>query len=189
MATPAVTQPTIVTRAAPTTRLAAIGADRVAYALVLGGVYLLMGTLWFMSAKEKLLDGTGTPAGITKEFSGTFISSVPGTGAAWVLLGLVEAVAFLLFVASLVRGEFLPHRAKPLLLTGIATSMATFALLAFGDTVAGQFDGTASLFTYFAATGIIMFLVLLMPPYRPVAWLSSLVPHADPAAPAPRTED
>lgn len=165
-------------------RIAAISADSVAYALVLGGVYLLLGTLWFMSMKEKLFDDGGTaPAGLHRMFAGTFISSFPGTNAAWVILGVLEGVAFLAFVASLLRGEFLPHRAKPILLTGLAGSMAVFALLAFGDTVAANNAGTASLFTYFAATGVLFAIVLLMPPYRPLAWLSSLIEHRDETAP------
>jgi hypothetical protein len=169
-----------VSRIASHARLRSITTDGVVYALVLGGIYLLLGTLWFVSAKEKLIDGGGTaPAGIHKEFSGTFLSSFPGTDAAWVILGLIEVVAFVLLVGSLLRGEFLQRRAKPVLLCALGLSMATFAILAFGDTIAQQFDGTASLFSYFAATGVLLVITLLMPPYRSGAWLSSLVPQRD----------
>ncbi len=165
-------------RTAATTkpRIAAITADGIAYALVLGGIYLLLGTLWFMSMKEKLFDDSGTaPAGLHRMFSGTFISSFPGTNEAWVILGVLEGLTFLVFLASVLRGEFLPQRAKPLLLTGLAASMLVFSVLAFGDTVSQNNDGTASLFTYFGATGVLLAIVLLLPPYRPVNWLSSLI--------------
>lgn len=41
---------------------------------------------------------------------------MPSVDAAWVIIGIMELAVFLLMVASLVRGEFLPHRAKSLLL-------------------------------------------------------------------------
>ncbi len=175
MSTPAFTHRDTHQRTAASTRLSALTFDGAAYALVLGGIYLLLGTLWFMSAKEKLIDDSGTaPAGLHRQFSGTFISSFPGTNAAWVILGVLEGAAFLVILASVLRGEFLPNRPKPVLLAGIASSMAVFAVLAFGDTVAQNNDGTASLFTYFAATGVLLIVTLLMPPYRPARWLSSL---------------
>jgi hypothetical protein len=180
LSTPALAPRSAIPRTVSRARLGSISADGIVYALVLGGIYLLLGTLWFVSAKEKLIDGSGTaPAGIHKEFSGTFLSSFPGTNAAWVILGLLEAVAFVLFLGSVLRGEFLAQRAKPILLSALALSMATFAVLAFGDTIAQQFDGTASLFSYFAATGVLLVIVLLMPPYRPGAWLSDLAPQRD----------
>jgi hypothetical protein len=176
MSTPAFVHRSARPRSESNARFATLTADGIAYALVLGGIYLLLGTLWFMSAKEKLIDDNGTaPAGLHRMFSGTFISSFPGTNAAWVILGALEGVAFLVILASFLRGEFLPHRPKPILLAGIAGSMAVFAILAFGDTVAQNNDGTASLFTYFAATGVLLIVTLLMPPYRPTAWLSSLI--------------
>ena len=39
-----------------------------------------------------------------------------------------------------------------------------------------QFDGVASLFIYFGVTVVLMVFVLLLPPYRPLRWLSSLPP-------------
>lgn len=161
--------------AATTTHATRVRADEIAYGLVLGGIYLLLGTLWFTSAKEKLIDGGGTASpGIHKMFAGTILDSFPGTNAAWLILGICEAVAFLLILASAVSGEFLLHRRKPLLLTGLGMSMATFSMLAFGDAVAQQHDGVASLFTYFGLTAVLIILTLLMPPYRQRAWLGSL---------------
>jgi hypothetical protein len=49
--------------------------------------------------------------------------------------------------------------------------MLAFACLAFGQTVTKQFAGTASLYTYFASTVVILILVSLMPPNRSDRWL------------------
>jgi hypothetical protein len=146
--------------------------DLTAYGLVIASIYAVIGPLFFMSGKEKVF--FAAPDGIVKMFSGTFVSTFPGTGVAWFLIGLVELVVVAGLVISLVRGEFLPSRPKSWLLTSIALSMFTYALVAFGDTITGQYDGTASLFTYFATSGVLLVLVLLMPPYRATAWLSSL---------------
>ena len=102
---------------------------------------------------------------------GTFIDTFPGTDAAWVVLGILEFGVFVLLLASLVRLEILPHRDKSLLQVGLAVAMLTFACLAFGQTVTRQFEGTASLYTYFASTVVILILVSLMPPNRPDRWL------------------
>ena len=40
-----------------------------------------------------------------------------------------------------------------------------------GQTATGQFQGTASLYQYFAATVVILILVSLLPPNRADSWL------------------
>ena len=126
----------------------------------------------FYSGKEKLFDDDGNaPAAIKTQFAGTFIDTFPGTDAAWVILGILEFGVFALLLASLLRLEFLPHREKSLLQVGLAVAMLTFACLAFGQTVTKQFAGTASLYTYFGSTVVILILVSMMPPNRPDRWL------------------
>jgi hypothetical protein len=146
--------------------------DGAAYWATLVGVYLMIGGLMFYSGKEKLFDDDGNaPAGVKEQFKGTFIDTFPGTDAAWVILGILEFGVFVLLVASLIRLEFLPHRDKWLLQVGLAVSLLTFACLAFGQTVTRQFSGTASLYTYFGSTVVILILVSMMPPNRPDRWL------------------
>ena len=77
----------------------------------------------------------------------------------------------MLLLASLIRLEFLPHRDKGLMQVGLAVAMLTFACLAFGQTATQQFAGTASLYTYFGSTVVILILVSLMPPNRSDRWL------------------
>jgi len=146
--------------------------DGMAYWATLAGVYLMVGGLMFYSGKEKLFDDDGNaPAGVKEQFKGTFIDTFPGTDAAWVILGILEFGVFVLLVLSLIRLEFLPHRDKSLLQVGLAVAMLAFACLAFGQTATKQFSGTASLYTYFGSTVVILILVSMMPPNRPDRWL------------------
>jgi hypothetical protein len=146
--------------------------DGAAYWATLVGVYLMVGGLMFYSGKEKLFDDNGhPPQGVIDQFKGTFIDTFPGTHAAWIILGVLEFGVFLALLASLIRLEFLPHREKSVLQVGLALALLTFACLAFGQTATKQFAGTASLYTYFGSTVVILILVSLMPPNRPDRWL------------------
>ena len=150
--------------------------DGVAYWATLVGIYLMVGGLMFYSGKEKLFDDNGhPPQGVKDQFKGTFIDTFPGTHAAWIILGVLEFCVFVALVASLVRLEFLPHREKSLLQVGLAVALLTFACLAFGQTATKQFAGTASLYTYFGSTVVILILVSLMPPNRPDRWLGGRI--------------
>jgi hypothetical protein len=149
--------------------------DNAAYWLAIGSIYVLQGALWFHSGKSKIFDDDGImPPPLKKQFDGTFFESFPGLDAAWVLLGVMQLAIFAVLVGSVVRGEFLPSRRKPLLLSGLAASMLCFALLLFGDIWTDNFDGAASLYAYFGSTAVIFAFVLLMPPYRRPDWLSGL---------------
>ena len=146
--------------------------DGVAYWAIIAGVYLMVGGLMFYSGKEKLFDDNGhAPAGIVKQFQNSFLHVIPGTDAAWVILGILEFAVFVVLLASLLRGEFFPHREKSLMQVALAIALITFACLAFGQTATGQFEGTASLYQYFGATAVILILVSLLPPNRPDRWL------------------
>lgn len=146
--------------------------DWAVYGLILAGIYFLVGILFFYSGKEKIFDGTGAPAGIEKQFSGTFLDTIPGVDAAWTILGILELGVFVLTIVSLVTLEFLPARRKPFLLSSLALSIFTFSVLAIGQNVVGEHEGVASLFLYAGATGVLLALVLLMPPYRAANWIS-----------------
>jgi hypothetical protein len=149
--------------------------DGIAYWAILVGVYLMVGGLMFYSGKEKLFDDNGNaPQGIKTQFQGTFISHFPGTDAAWIILGVLEFAVFTILLLSLIRLEFLPHREKWLLQVGLSIAMLAFACLAFGQTATKQFSGTASLYTYFGSTVVILILVSLLPPNRPDSWLGSM---------------
>jgi uncharacterized membrane protein YphA (DoxX/SURF4 family) len=150
--------------------------DDVAYWLTIASVYFLVGVLFFYSGKEKLFDNDAKPPpGIAKQFEGTFVATFPGVDALWAILSVLEFGVFVLLLVSLVTGEFLPRRRKGVLLVGLSLALFTFACLSFGQTSTGNNEGTASLYTYFGATAIVMLLVLMLPPNRPRAWLSGLL--------------
>jgi uncharacterized membrane protein YtjA (UPF0391 family) len=52
----------------------------------------------------------------------------------------------------------------------LSIALITFACLGFGQTATGQFQGTASLYQYFAIV-VILILVSLLPPNRGDNWL------------------
>lgn len=134
--------------------------DGVSYWLIIGSVYLAQLALWYFSAKGKVLDGSfSAPEGIVAQFDGSFIASFPGTDVAWGMLGIVEALAFLCVVASLVMGEFLPGRAKPVLQTALGVGIVSFALMIFGSSMTSSHESVASLYTYFGATLVMLFYV------------------------------
>jgi len=137
------------------------------YFFVLAGIYIAYGFLWYFAAKEKLIDDGGAmPAGLAKAFDGSILASVPGLDASWVLLGVLEAVAFVLFAASLVTGEFLPQRRKPILMGALGLSALTFAVMVFAQSVIADHESVASLMTYLAGSIVALVAVAAATPER-----------------------
>ncbi len=145
----------------------AISAATIAYWAVMAGIYIGFGFLWYYASKEKLIDDGGSmPSGLVKAYAGSFVDSFPGLNLTWTLLGIAEAVAFLGFVASLLTGEFLPSRRKPILAASLGVSLFTMGLLIFGQEMIGENEGVASLFGYFGAIVVTLLLVQTLPPRR-----------------------
>ena len=157
--------------------------DRAGYWIGLSASYLVLMSVWYYAAYDKIVaGGFSTPAGVTKQFHGSFIATVPGTSAAWVILAVCEAVVFLGLVVSLARGEFLPGRGKRWFLGSSIGSLFVLALLVFGDSMTGQHESVPSLFSYIGATVLVIGLVRMMPPYRSQRWLSGEVARRRPTA-------
>jgi hypothetical protein len=153
----------------------AAAADVVSYWLIIAGTYLTVGFVFYYSAKRVLFDQGGImPSGLAAQYKGSFLASFPGSNVSWFLIGLVMFVVFLGVVASLLTGEFLPSRRKPLLLGSLGLSMFAYGLMVFAENMIANTDSVNSLFGYFSGTAVVIILLLLMPPYRNVAWLSSL---------------
>ena len=143
------------------------------YATTLAGIYLSVGFLFYYAAHEKLIANSGTmPAALQKLFSGSFFASVPGDNAAWTLLGLIEASIVVLLLGSLIRGEFLPQRRKPVLLAGLSVSVLAYSVMIVANAMIGNNATVIELFTYLGVTAIVMFVVRQMSPYRPMSWLA-----------------
>jgi hypothetical protein len=143
------------------------------YGATLAGIYLSVGFLFYYAAHEKLIANGGTmPAGLAKAFHGSFFASVPGDNASWVLLGLTEALVVVLLAVSLIRGEFLPQRRKPILLAGLSVSVLAYGVMIVANAMIGNNPTVIELFTYLGVTAIVMFVVRQMSPYRPMSWLA-----------------
>jgi hypothetical protein len=143
------------------------------YGTTLAGIYLSVGFLFYYAAHEKLITNSGTmPAPLQKLFAGSFFASVPGDNAAWVLLGLLEASIVVLLIVSLARGEFLPQRRKPVLLSGLSVALLAFGVMGLANDMIGNNATVIELFTYFGVTAVVMMLVRQMSPYRPMSWLA-----------------
>src|SRR5690242_8888019 len=152
-----------------------VNADLASYWLIIAGIYLTVGFLFYYAGKRKLFDQAGTmPSGLAAQFKGSFIASFPGVNVAWFLLGLLLFIVFLGVIASLLAREFLPSRRKPILLGSLGLSMFAFGLMGFAENMVANTDQVNILFGYFSGTAIVIILLLLMPPYRSAAWLSSL---------------
>ncbi len=171
MATPTVTEPRFTDRAvtAETTtddRAARpVGVSAATYWLSIAGIYVIQGALWYYGAYEKIIGGNfDAPAGIQKSFAGSFVDTFPGIGVVWVLIALAEAAIVIGLLASLVRGEFLRDRAKPILLGTLAGSVVVLGALLFGQSMIGEHDSVASLFTYAAGTLVMMAAVVFLSP-------------------------
>jgi hypothetical protein len=154
----------------------AVTADIVSYWLIIAGTYLTVGFLFYYSAKRVLFDQGGVmPSGTAVQYKGSFIASFPGENVSWFLIGLVMFVVFVGVVASILAREFLPSRRKPILLSALGLSMFAYGLMVFAENMVANTDQVNILFGYFSGTAVVIILLLLMPPYRNAAWLSSLV--------------
>jgi hypothetical protein len=146
--------------------------DKVGYLFALVGLYVMVGGLMFYGFWEKAVDGDfKIPPPLEEQFDKTFIGTIPGASAAWVIITILEGIVFLLLVASLVTGEFRPSKRKPFLLTCLAMALLVFGLLSFGQNATAQHESVASLYGYFGATVILMLFVRTLPPYTANRWL------------------
>jgi hypothetical protein len=154
----------------------AVTADIGGYWLIIAGTYLTVGFLFYYSAKRVLFDQGGRmPPAVAAQYKGSFIASFPGANVSWFLIGLIMFAVFLGVVASALRREFLPSRRKPILLGSLGLSMFAYGLMVFAENMVANTDSVNTLYGYFSGTAVVIILVLLMPPYRSAAWLSSLV--------------
>lgn len=86
-----------------------------------------------------------------QQFGNTWLASLPGgLSAVYYFLALLESIAALGLLVSLVTGEFLAGKAKPILKLSLVFSLFIFVVLAFGSRLTGKFDIAATNLLYFA---------------------------------------
>jgi hypothetical protein len=82
------------------------------------------------------------------------------------IVGIVESLCFIVIVISLRTFDFTRSNEQKWLLRALALAIFTFAVLAVGQNVVGENTGVAELYLYAGATGVLLGLVLHLPPYR-----------------------
>lgn len=109
-------------------------------------------TILFGTAAFDKLKSLRTPEWFINQFSNTFIAKIPaGAKVAYWLIALYELVLTLSFIASILNMSLLP-----IALTG---ALFIFGILLFGLRLTSDFQGSANMFIYFAATLISLFFV------------------------------
>lgn len=169
MATPIISEPRFTSSGDVTAeRSSAAPIDlghQVTYWLSMVAIYLIQGGLWYYAAQEKIIAGNlDVPAGIEQGFAGSFIASFPGIGVAWAAISIAEAFIVIALAASLIRGEFLPSRPKPILLGTLAGSLVVLGAMLFGQSMIAAHESVASLFSYAAGTIIMMAAIVYLAP-------------------------
>ncbi len=90
------------------------------------------------------------PDWFLKQFGPTWFAGLPGgLPAVYYFLAVLESIALLGFVVSLLRGEFLPGKPKQVLKFTLIFSLFVFIVLSFGSRLTGKFDIAAINLLYF----------------------------------------
>ncbi len=126
-------------------------------------IHLVYLAIFIPATIGKFQNLEGNAAYFTGLFKNTIIMSLPVPGGMTghvVIIGLLEGLVCLLFLAALFRGEWLP-KMSCLMFTklGLLTTGIVFIQLGLGMRLAKQYDGAANLFFYFALTHLLAFAV------------------------------
>jgi hypothetical protein len=99
---------------------------------------------------------SGMPAYFPDKFGPTFMAKFPGLPATFWMLAIAELIGFALALVALARLEFLK---EPLWLARMLTwSLFVFIMLAFGQWLTNEFNGTFQQFCYFSGTLLALFI-------------------------------
>lgn len=145
-----------------------LASDRFMRVAIFSLCALLLAITWGIAAAGKLFSG-GVPGWFTEQFGKTFLASFPGLAASFYSIALLEAVAALAALGSLLSGEFLRARSPVLLYAAVFLSLLLFVQLNFGKQLLADFDGTHDLFMYFAGTLVMFAAVRSVDPSRHAA--------------------
>jgi hypothetical protein len=95
----------------------------------------------------------GIPDGFVNQFGDTWLNSLPGgLFIPYYTIALTETLAFVLFILSVCKIEWIKSSDKMYLRLGLIISLFIFVILAYGLRLVGEFGGTANAFFYFGVT-------------------------------------
>ena len=127
--------------------------EQVSRTLVLFSMQVTLIAMWLLAAWPKLTDPQYALR-FGERFQGTWLAGLPGgVGLQMTGIGILEVVAALVAVASLVRLEAL-RGSLVFFRLSLGVAALTFCALSFGLRVIGDHQGAASLFFYLGATMI-----------------------------------
>lgn len=129
-------------------------------------VYSLTPTLlvicWGLPGVGKITSG-GVPHWFGEQFGKTFLASFPGLAVSFYSIAVLEVLAAVAALASLLRGEFIRDVHPNFLFIAITLSLVLFVQLFFGKQLLNDFGGTRDLFMYFAGTLVMLIAVRSFP--------------------------
>lgn len=139
--------------------------DRTLRAATFALIALLLALVWGFPGIAKFLSG-GVPAWFSEQFAKTFLASFPGLFASYYSIALLETLAALAALGSLIRLEFLRAARPAFLYIAVVLSLLLFVQLNLGKQLVMDFDGIHDLYMYFAATLVMLALIRWMDPSR-----------------------
>jgi len=123
--------------------------DRILHPIRIVAVQLLFIGMFITTALSKWHSGVYPP--FHKQFDNTWIAKFPGVDAAFYIIAASESLACILFILSLITGEFLRSR-RPILDVAFTGTLLLFMALTYGTFLSSQFDVAAHNFFYFVGT-------------------------------------
>ncbi|MTI13740.1 hypothetical protein [Sansalvadorimonas verongulae] len=103
----------------------------------------------FWSAFSKF---SAPPQWLTDSLAGSPLSSLTGLG--WVTIGVLELLALVLVILSILKREFAGSNNATFLKAAISFGMVALAVMAMGTSFASDFESKASLIYYVGAQAI-----------------------------------
>lgn len=131
---------------------------RLIRAAILALTAALLAMLWGFPGAGKLF-GSGVPPWFTEQFGKTFLATFPGMTLSFYSIAILEGLAALVALASLLRGEFLRSSSPVILYLAIILSMLLFLQLSLGKQLVTDFAGIHDLFMYFVGSVVLLLAV------------------------------
>lgn len=129
--------------------------DRMVRSIVLGLIGLLLVLTWGFGGVAKLMAG-GVPEWFSKSFGASLLATFPGLTVSFYSIAVLETLAAVIALGSLLRGEWARDARPTLLYAAVCLSLGLFVQLSFGKQLLGDFAGTHDLYMYFAGTLIML---------------------------------
>jgi hypothetical protein len=101
----------------------------------------------------------GVPDHFISQFGETWLVSLPlGLALSYYTIAVTETLAFVFFIFSVFRVEWVKKSDKMYMRLGLILSLFIFVILAYGLRLVGEFGGTANAFFYFGVTLFALYL-------------------------------